>query len=284
MRATIAVVPPPFAAYLRVYEPLTAFPPDEKEHWRLYIASGRAPARRDGPRLEYEHAVRQILLGRLPDPGEHAFVADTQVADKTAVPLICPWRTALRAGQAAEELATGMAGVLVDSLLPRAIAERAQADLSAWRVKHPHARSHIATATWSVPVRWFVLFSSDERQLQVGDGKREVVYVTEMAKARRRAARALARLRKGLGETDVTDAVEGLARWLEDFHPRSSVELDYGGLAWLFDPDRLREDSSVADVAAALDALAVGDDRAASDAYERVAGRWREAQLAQAAN
>ncbi|MDP9239383.1 MAG: hypothetical protein M3O55_01920 [Actinomycetota bacterium] len=279
MRATIAVVPPPFAAYLRVYEPLTAFRADEAEHWRRYVAAGKAPARRDGPRLEYEHAVRRILLGRLPDPGEHAFVAN-----RRAVPLVCPWLTALRAGQAAEDLATGMAGVLVDSFLPRAIAERVQADLMAWRAKHPHARSHIATATWSVPVRWFVLFAQEERVLLVGDGRREVVYTTEMAQARRRAARALATLRKGLGETDVTEAVEGLARWLEDFHPRSSVELDYGGLAWLFNPDRLREDSSVADVAAALDALAAGDDAAAGKAYARVTERWREAQLAQAAN
>ena len=62
------------------------------------------------------------------------------------------------------------------------------------------------------------------------------------------------------------------------------MELDYGGLAWLFDPDLLREDSSVADVAAALDALAAGDDRAAAAAYERVTQRWRAAQLSQAAN
>jgi len=279
MRATIAIVPPPFAAYLRIYEPLTAFPPDEVEHWRAYVAAGRAPSRRDGPRLEYEHAVRRILLGRLPDPGEHAFIAN-----RPGAPLVCPWRTALRAGQAAEDLVTGTAGVLVDSLLPRSVAERAQADLEAWRVKHPLARSHIATASWSVPVRWFVLFAQEERLLQFGTDRREVVYVTEMAQARRRAARALATLRRGLGDTDVTEAVEGLARWLEDFHPRALVELDYGGLAWLFDPDRLRADCSVADVAAALDALAAGDDAAAGEAYARVTERWREAQLAQAAN
>ncbi|MEP6696339.1 MAG: hypothetical protein ABJA34_05600 [Pseudonocardiales bacterium] len=272
-------MPPPFAAYLRVYEPLTAFPADEREHWRQYVAAGRAPARGDGPRLEYEHSVRRILTGRLPDPGEHAFVAD-----HGAVPLICPWRTALRAGQAAEELASGMPGVLVDSFLPRGMAQQAQSDLAAWRVKHPQARSHIVTATWAVPVRWFVLFAGDERQVRIGAGRGEVVYVTQMAQARRRAARGLVRLRKGLGDSDVTGAVEGLARWLEDFHPRSSVELDYGGLASLFEPEQLREDTSVEDVAAALDALAAGDERAAAQAYDRVNQRWRAAQLGQAAN
>jgi hypothetical protein len=279
MRATIAIVPPPYAAYLRVYEPLTALPPAEQQHWRRYVAAGRAPGRQDGPRLEYEHALRRILSGRLPDPGEHAFVAD-----HPSVPLICPWRTALRAGQAAEEFSSGPAGVLADCFLPRAIAERAQADLSAWRAEHPQARSHIATASWTVPVRWFVLFGSDEQQLRVGDGEREMVYVTQMAQARRRAARALSRLRKDLGENAVTAAVEALARWLEDFHPRSRVELDYGGLVWLFDREQLRDDSSVGDVAAALDALSAGDARAARDAYERVTERWRQTQLAQGAN
>ncbi len=272
-------MPPPYAAYLRVYEPLTAFPADEQEQWRRYVAGGRAPSRQDGPRLEYDHAVRQILLGRLPDTGEQAFVAD-----RAPVPLICPWRTALRAGQGAEKFAEGMAGVLAESFLPRPIAERAQADLAAWRAQHPQARSHIETATWSVPVRWFVLFGTGDQQLRLDGGGREVVYVTPMAQARRRAARALARLRKGIGDDAVTDAVEELARWLEDFHPRSVVELDYGGLVWLFDADELRNDTSVSDVAAALDALAAGDGDAASAIYQRVSEHWQRAQLAQTAN
>jgi hypothetical protein len=190
----------------------------------------------------------------------------------------------LRAGQAVEELLEGMAGVLADTFVPRPVAERAQADLAAWRAKHPQARSHIETATWSIPVRWFVLFAGNEQALRVGDDDREMVYLTQMAQARRRAARALVRLRKGLGDTAVTDAVEGLARWLEDFHPRSLVELDYGGLVWLFDPAALAGDTSVSDVAAALDALAAGDGEAASAAYERVTLHWRAAQMAQSAN
>jgi hypothetical protein len=261
-----------------VYEPLTAFPAAEQEHWRRYVAAGRAPSRRDGPRLEYDHALRRMLSGRLPDPGEHAFVTGA------GAPLICPWRTSLRAGQAVEALLDGMVDILADTFVPRPVAERAQADLAAWRAKHPQARSHIETATWSIPVRWFVLFADNEQTLRVTDDDRELVYLTQMAQARRRAARALVRLRKGLGDTAVTDAVEGLARWLEDFHPRSLVELDYGGLVWLFDAAGLAGDTSVSDVAAALDALAAGDGDAASAAYERVTLHWRAAQMAQSAN
>lgn len=278
-RATIATVPPPFAAYLRVYEPLSALPAAEQAHWRQYVTAGRAPARAQAPRLEHEHALRRLLSGRLPDPGEHAFVAGGD-----GVPQICPWRTALRAWESAEEFTAGMADQLADAFLPRATAARASAELASWRVGHPQSRSHIVTATWTVPVRWFALFSSEERQLHLDHGRRELVFVTSMGQARRRAARALARSRKGLGETPMTMAMEELARWLEDFHPRSRVELDYGGLVWLFTVAQLRDDDSVADVATSLDALAAGDGAAAGAAYDRVSERWRPAQLAQNAN
>ncbi|MDQ6874922.1 MAG: hypothetical protein M3042_07670 [Actinomycetota bacterium] len=279
MRATIATVPPPYAAYLRVYEPLVAFPEPERDLWRRYVAAGRAPRRSDGPRLEHAHALRRMLSGRLPDPGEHAYVADHD-----GVALVCPWRTALRAWESAEEFGNDIAGVLLQPFLPPAVAQQAGTDLAAWRLTHPQSRSHIVTATWAVPVRWFVLFAPPERQIRVSAGRREVVYVTEMAKARRRAARALAVLRKGLGENAVTAGVEELARWLEAFHPRSLVELDYGGVVWLFDENALAADESAADVAAALGALSTGDAAGAGAAYERVADRWRPAQLQEAAN
>ncbi len=278
-RATIATVPPPFAAYLRVYEPLSALPASEQAHWRQYVAFGRAPARAQAPRLEHEHALRRLLSGALPDPGEHAFVAGGD-----GVARICPWRTALRSWESAEEFTAGMPGSLAGAFLSPAAAEQARQELTAWRVKHPQSRSHIVTSTWTVPVRWFALVSADERELSLEDGRREVVYRTSMAQARRRAARALSRVRKGMGDTPVTIAVEQLARWLEDFHARSLVELDYGGLVWLCSDRQLRDDTSVADVAAALDGLAAGDGAAAGAAYDRVAQRWREAQLAQNAN
>ena len=58
-------------------------------------------------------------------------------------------------------------------------------------------------------------------------------YRTEISKARRRAHRALSVLRRSVGDVPITEAVEESARWLEEFHPRSVVELDYGGLAAL---------------------------------------------------
>ena len=270
MRATIAGVPPPYAAYLRVYDPLPAFPPGDQAYWRQYVAAERAPRRYEGARLEQEHALRRMLSGRLPDPGEQAFVTA-----RAGVPLICPWRTALRAYEAVEAFRAGMADLLAEALVPSALAERAHGNLTAWRDAHPHARSHIVTSTWTVPVRWFSLFGGEDRLLRIEAGERELVYVTDMAKARRRAARALASLRKGLGQTDVAAAMERTARWLEEFHPRALVELDYGGLVWLFDDEELVADDSAEAVAVALRAFAIGDAEAASAAYDRVSERWR---------
>ncbi len=80
-----------------------------------------------------------------------------------------------------------------------------------------------------------------------------------MSRARRRTARALAVLRRTVEDGDVAAGLEDLGRWLEEFHPRSLVELDYGGLVHLLDDTALAQDESARDVAAALAALGAGD-------------------------
>ena len=82
----------------------------------------------------------------------------------------------------------------------------------------------------------------------------------------------------------VTAGVEDLGRWLEEFHPRSLVELDYGGLVHLLDDAELRQDESARDVADALTALAEGDAGRASGAYGRVTARMKALQGVESAN
>ncbi len=104
---------------------------------------------------------------------------------------------------------------------------------------------------------------------------RALLYRTPMSRARRRAARALAVLRRAATDGSATAGVEDLARWLEDFHPRSLVELDYGALVHLVDDRALDEDDSAADVAQALAALGAGSGEQAWAAYARVADRMK---------
>jgi hypothetical protein len=96
-----------------------------------------------------------------------------------------------------------------------------------------------------------------------------------MSRARRRAAKALSVVRRAFADGPAVDALEELARWLEDFHPHALVELDYGGLVHLLDDETLSEDASVAQVAESLERLAAGDIEAASAIYVQVLERWR---------
>jgi hypothetical protein len=97
-------------------------------------------------------------------------------------------------------------------------------------------------------------------------------------------ARALAVLRRTLEDGPVVDGVEHLGRWLEEFHPHSFVELDYGGLVHLLDDDALRSDESAADIAEATAALGRSDADGVTAAYERVVMRWRAIAAVESAN
>jgi hypothetical protein len=105
-----------------------------------------------------------------------------------------------------------------------------------------------------------------------------------MSRARQRVARALEVLRRTVEDGVVTAGVEDLGRWLEEFHPRSLVELDYGGLVHLLDDEQLEADESARDVTLALAALGEGDADRAAAAYARVTSRMKALQAVESAN
>ena len=123
-----------------------------------------------------------------------------------------------------------------EAAVPAALREQAAADLAAFTQAGGDVRLFSRTAAWHVPVSWFVPFAGDERMLTVGE-EPSLRYRTAMSSARRRAAVGLRAARQALGDIDVVDEIEQVARWLEEFHPRSLVELDYGGLAHLLDAE-----------------------------------------------
>ncbi len=279
-----------YLAHLRVYEPLAAFEGPERRRWEAYLAAGNIPSVAGGMELEHAAGLR-ALIGRpptaIPVLGEHAFVTDVD-----GVTLLCPWRTRLRACEASGDFRELLPDELADLFIPRTVAEVAEDELEQWRLDNPDLHTHILTSTWQVPLRWFVLVEPDERALTLGSPAagttrvtgRSLVYRTPMSRARRRTARALAVLRATLEDGLVTAAVEDLGRWLEEFHPRSMVELDYGGLVHLIDDEALREDESARDVATALAALTEGDGERAAAAYSRVTERMKALQSVESAN
>ncbi len=282
-----------YLAQLRVYEPLAAFPPGEREHWQAYAAGGQAPSADRGPAIERGAGLRALLglpPACVPDLPEHAYVAEVD-----GVTLVCPWRTAVRSWEALLDVRAELPEVLVDALLPVGVVDAAEDALEAWHTEQPALHVHVLSSTWQVPLRWFVVVDAQEREVSVGvpgsgagapPGRRTgraLVYRTPMSRARRRVARALSVLRRAVDDSAATSGVEDLARWLEEFHPRSMVELDYGGLVHLLDDDALAADTSAADVAEALSALAEGDGDRASAAYARVTARMKALQAVESA-
>jgi hypothetical protein len=270
----------PYAAYLRVYEPLAAFPEPERGHWARYARREHTPTAQD--------ELRRSLADLLPTPPVPVPVhesGDAFVTEVDGVVCVCPWRTRLRGWLALEELTELLPTALLDAVLPPVVRGQAAADYEQWRERNPDARPWIRTSVWQVPVRWFALFSDEEREYEpAGPAAPVLRYRTPMVQARRRVARALKTLRETIDEGQLTEGLVDVGRWLEEFHPRSLVELDYGGLVHALAGPQLAEDRSAADLAAGIEALRAGDGEAAGEAYARLVERWRAVRDLQFAN
>ncbi|NUP32374.1 MAG: hypothetical protein HOU01_11720, partial [Streptomycetaceae bacterium] len=149
---------------------------------------------------------------------------------------------------------------------------------------HGLPRVHEHVATGGVPLRWFLFIDFAEREVSTAPGRRMLRYRTQIGQARRRAHQGLGILRRTMGQVPITESVAEGTRWLEEFHPGSVVELDYGGLVHLFSDEDLLADDSPRLVADGLTALADGDGELATERYEKLVDRWRAIQLMERCN
>ncbi|MGW0791531.1 hypothetical protein ACWD04_25685 [Streptomyces sp. NPDC002911] len=274
----------PYASYLRVYEPLAAFREPERDHWTRYAQRSGLPTAQD--------ELRRSLAGLVSTPPVAVPVhesGDAFVAVVDGVVCVCPWRTRLRGWLALGELGGLFSATVLDAVLPPVVRGQAAADHERWAERNPDARPWIRTTVWHVPVRWFVLFDDEEREYVTAGadgaaGGRLLRYRTPMVQARRRLARALRTLRETVDEGPLTEGLVEVGRWLEEFHPRAMVELDYGGLVHALSGEQLAADRSAADVAEGIAALRAGDSDAAGVAYGRLADRWRAVRDLQSSN
>jgi hypothetical protein len=272
---------PPYAAYLRVYEPLKAFSLGE----RIRLTARFGSANDAGDLLERQRALaaeHAAALHRATYTPQHVVPAEetdeAYVLQTDAGPLFCPREDRLRSWVALAEFCGDLPEHVLAHFVPPHLVGKADRDFAAWRADHPGVVPHILTSTWHVPARWFVIFVTKERQLEISSESRSLLYRTTMANARRRAARALRTIRKAYEDGDVVDSLTEIGRWLEEFHPHSVVELDYGGLVHLVDEAALRNDDSPRDVATAVSALGEGDVDRAAEAYQRLVRRWEPVQ------
>lgn len=292
----------PYAAYLRVYEPLTAYPEPERSKWEAYAASGERPRRIGALDVEHTSALwRVIAVPPIVAPANE--VRDAYVRCAEGVTYVCPWETRLRSWLAFERFRARIPERLTGMFVPQRVAEQADVAFGEWKRRSGSLNPHILSSTWQVPLAWFVPFVAKERWLVLGgpgdagaSGQNEaggpttatptrtLIYVTSMAQARRRVARARGVLRRHAGEWLNLGDVESVGRWLEEFHPHSLVELDYGGLVHVLDDTALRADESVAEIAAALTGMETGQAELAVAMYKRVTSRWRVVRALESAN
>ena len=291
----------PYAAYLRVYEPLSAFHEAGDRDWAAYAASESRPRRAGALVAEQGESVRRMTaLPSILAPRQES--EDAYVRWSDGQTYICPWQSRLRSWLAVARLRATRPQLLA-AAYPAGQAEAAVQDFARWQGQASSLRVYIQASTWTVPLAWFVPFAPGERWLVLGSpaepdqpdrgpataaGTRTLVYSTAMSTARQRVARAIGAVRRAQGEPasgpvgaaarDVPQAgaeLDEIGRWLEEFHPHALVELDYGGLVHLLDDDALRGDLSVAEVSGAVSAMARGEYELAIAMYERLQRRWR---------
>lgn len=255
-------------AYLRVFQPLIAFPSAEQAKWERYIVEGgilRGESRR------YRQWLTAKGLGFLSVSGPEG--ADIRLV--TGSYYVCPWRTRLRVLGSLLSLREAAAFEGAEAFVSDRELRKAARELSRMRRRDPKAVPFIMQSPWHVPVRWFVLFSDDERRLVDERGRSRLRYLTSVRKARRRAERAVPGLRRtDLGS--VADMIVELHEWLSVFDPRSLVELDYGGLCDFLTWDELDDDHSARDIREALKALSSEEFPRSAELYQGVISRWAE--------
>ena len=253
-----------------MFQPLEAFPPEERGHWERYIVAGGRP-RPTRPIYRERSSIPESRVGLLSSAeGDHA---DVRLIDASYY--VCPWRTHLRELASLLSLRESAAPEMVDAFVPEAEARRAARELARLRRRQPSAVPFMLQSPWHVPIRWFVLFGDEERRLSETDEGYRLTYRTQVPAARKRAEAALGALRRS-ELAPLSDLVGDLGRWLASFDHRSIVELDYAGVSDLFGWDELDNDHSAREIQESVASLSTGDLARAAELYQQVAGRWAE--------
>src|SRR3954449_10659425 len=254
-----------YAAHLRVYQPLAAFTDHERARWSAYVDSGDAPSR--PVLMAREHSL--ALAAALAVPPRLTIAGEEQAYMRhlDGLTYVCPWRLQERVWESLTDFRSRVPDELSEAFIPASTAEDAEMAYDSWIAAHPDEPVGILSSTWQVPITWFVLFEGEERRLVLGDRRasaqaagstqtgldRALVYLTAMSRARRRSAKARGVVRRTIGDGSALEALEETDRWLQQFQPPCMVELDYGGLVHLLDDEALSGDSSVAELANALE-------------------------------
>ncbi len=260
--------PTPYVASLRIYEPLSAFKPADRLRWQALSSDSTSRL------LEQELALRRIVF---PEPPAHR-PDGAHILELDGERFVSPWATAARCWAALDNLK----GSLPSTVVPFFISPEAEDLITAGVDLLEDKVPHILTETWIIPPRWFSLFIAEERERGVDQNGPYTIARTTLALAKTRCKSAHEVVVGAFGIGAVEEEIESLFDWLDMFHPKSLLELDYGGLAGYLESTLrangeggLAADTSIEDVLHSLQGLAAGDGAMAGYGYERLVTRWR---------
>lgn len=283
-------------AYLRVYEPLSAFgePPSDQLNKAIEAAKltrATAGEREQRMWLKSQAAAPVRLLpaeladGRAaPSTGTDVLVLDpAEVPGKVGPgPLVCPLELRARSAAALVSFLGDASPALRASVLDAGgvTAETVRSRTSSALGDLPKAAVHVLSTTWTVPLPWFALVDPAKRRLKLGAGledpERELSWRISMPDALQRAAEARALVESTLGDSGPTRILEETERWLTNFDPASAVELDYGGLVQLIADPILESDTSAEEVHSILEALRSGNVEQLAELFNDLREYWSE--------
>jgi hypothetical protein len=258
--------PTPYVASLRIYEPLSAFEAADRLRWDVVDLF-------DSKTAEQKDALERVASNQLPSTrpdGAH-------ILDLDGMRYVSPWSTSVRTWASLEEFKSNIPATVAPFFISNSYEEALQDSIDFTASKVPH----IISQTWVIPPRWFSLFETNERERGHNHEGAYVIARTAIANAITRGKQTHQIVKGAFGEGPVEQELLDLIDWLEMFHPKSLVELDYGGLAdylelSLAEEGGLEADESIEDIQSSLAGLAVGDGALAGRGYERLVTRWRK--------
>ena len=260
--------PTPYVASLRIYEPITAFKPADQFRWNQIAVT--SPTGWDEQNKALRRAITTKSFALKPD-GAHVLRHEGRR-------YIAPWSTAARCWEALDELKSALPPTIIKYFLPQAIEEAISVNLGIVKDKV----SHIITATWNIPPRWFSLFEPNDRLRGTNEDGPYTLLRTSILHAKQRCLFAHQAVVNAFGNGPIEQEIADLLEWLTIFHNESIVECDYGGLAIYLErtlnengEPGLSADTSIEDVTQSLAGLAAGDGALAGKGYERLVSRWR---------
>jgi hypothetical protein len=262
------MLPTPYVASLRVYEPIQVFDPSVQSGWELDVDSKLSVIK------EQLNSLHRVITNQAPIitlDGAH-------ILNYEGKKYIAPWSTTARCWSAYEQLKFSLPTPVVKYFISKTFEQEIQRSSLIIEDKI----SHVLTSTWSIPPRWFALFAPEERLRGVESGACFTVFRTSIRNAKSRCNFTHQAVLGAFGSGAVEAEISELLAWLEIFNENSMVELDYGGLATYLNncliengEIGLEADSSVEDVNSSIAGLASGDGTLAGKGYEKLVMRWR---------